>query len=139
MCRSARPQPSASTRWGNPRTSRTATTSRIGAGAWLLRWRWAIGEDDSLIFTYLHQQENNRPRCGHPLPGRPAGTVPRDAYFGLISDHVTTEDDIGTARYKHDFNSDFSIADTLRYAHYLFDYQDAMPNSAAMCRHRARP
>jgi catecholate siderophore receptor len=87
-----------------------------------------IGGDDSLVFTYLHQQENNRPDAGIPfLDGRPA-PVPRDAYFGLISDHVTTEDDIGTARYRHDFNSDFSIADTLRYAHYLFDYQDNMPN-----------
>jgi catecholate siderophore receptor len=87
-----------------------------------------MGEDDSLIVTYLHQQENNRPDAGIPfLDGRPA-PVPRDAYFGLISDHVTTEDDIGTARYKHDFNPDFSVADTLRYAHYLFDYQDTMPN-----------
>ena len=87
-----------------------------------------IGEDDSLIVTYLHQQENNRPDAGIPfLDGRPA-PVPRDAYFGLISDTVSTQDDIGTFRYKHDFNADISIADTLRAAHYLFDYQDTMPN-----------
>ena len=41
---------------------------------------------------------------------------------------MTTDDDIGTARYKHDFNSDLTIADTLRYAHYEFDYQSTMPN-----------
>ncbi len=87
-----------------------------------------IGQDDSLIVTYLHQQENNRPDSGIPfLNGRPA-PVPRDAFYGLISDTVSTQDDIGTVRYKHDFNSNFSIADTLRAAHYLFDYQDTMPN-----------
>jgi catecholate siderophore receptor len=87
-----------------------------------------IGEDDSLVMTYLHQQESNRPDDGIPfLDGRPA-PVPRDAYFGLISDHETAEDDIATARYKHDFSSNVSIADTLRFAHYLFDYQFAAPN-----------
>lgn len=87
-----------------------------------------IGEDDSLIVTYLHQQENNRPDSGIPfVDGRPA-PVPRDAYYGLISDTVSTQDDIGTIRYKHDFNSNLSLADTLRAAHYLFDYQDTMPN-----------
>ena len=87
-----------------------------------------IGENDSFVLNYLHQQESNRPDAGIPfLDGRPA-QVPRDAYFGLISDHASTEDDIGTARYKHDFNPDFSIADTLRFAHYLFDYQINMPN-----------
>src|ERR1700733_8057311 len=87
-----------------------------------------LGEDDSVTFAYLHQQENNRPDAGIPfVDGRPA-PVPRGAYFGLISDYATTEDDIGTARYKHDFSPSVSIADTLRFAHYLFDYQDTMPN-----------
>ena len=89
---------------------------------------FGLGEDDSVILAYLHQQENNRPDSGIPfVDGRPAA-VPRGAYFGLISDFATTEDDIATARYKHDFSPSVSIADTLRFAHYLFDYQDTMPN-----------
>jgi catecholate siderophore receptor len=39
-----------------------------------------------------------------------------------------TTDDIATAHYKHDFNPNLSLSDTVRYAHYEFDYQSAMPN-----------
>ena len=89
---------------------------------------FGMGKPDSLTVAYLHQQEDNRPDAGIPfLYGEPA-PVPRDAYYGLISDSATTDVDIGTARYKHDFNSNLSIADTLRYAHYSFDFQDTMPN-----------
>ena len=89
---------------------------------------FGIGEQDTLTFAYLHQQEDNVPDPGIPfLNGAPA-PVPRDAYYGLAQDRVTTHDDIGTARYKHDFNSSISIADTLRYAHYEFSYIDNLPN-----------
>ena len=89
---------------------------------------FGIGEQDTFVLAYLHQQENNVPDPGIPfVNGRPA-PVPRDAYFGLASDRVTTHDDIATARYKHDFSSTLSIADTLRYAHYEFSYMDNLPN-----------
>jgi catecholate siderophore receptor len=87
-----------------------------------------MGKPDSLTVAYLHQQENNRPDAGIPfLYGEPA-PVPRDAFYGLVSDRATSDVDIGTARYKHDFTSSLSIADTLRYAHYTFDFQDNTPN-----------
>ena len=87
-----------------------------------------IGEADSLILAFLHQQENNVPDSGVPfIDGRPAA-VPREFYYGLASDRQTTADNIGTLRFKHDFNSDLSIADTLRYARYEFNYQSNMPN-----------
>jgi catecholate siderophore receptor len=101
--------------------------------------RWGIapalalgmGGRDSLTLAYLHQQEDNRPDSGIPfLDGSPA-PVPRDAYYGLVSDRTTTDVDIGTARYKHDFTSSLSLADTLRYAHYAFDFIDTMPNYGA--------
>jgi catecholate siderophore receptor len=87
-----------------------------------------IGEDNSLVASYIHQQENNLPDSGIPfVNGRPA-PVPRDLYYGLASDFQTTNDNIATVRFKHDFNSNFSVADTLRYARYEFDYQSTMPN-----------
>ena len=101
--------------------------------------RWGIapslalgmGGDDSLTLAFLHQQENNLPDAGIPfLAGRPA-PVPRDAFYGLASDVQTTNDNIGTVRYKHDFSSNISVADTLRYAHYEFDYQSNMPSFGA--------
>jgi catecholate siderophore receptor len=89
---------------------------------------FGIGQQDSLIFSYLHQHENNVPDGGIPfLDGAPA-PVARSNDYGLVSDVNTTLDDIATARYKHDFSSDVSIANTLRYAHYEFDFQSAMPN-----------
>jgi len=89
---------------------------------------FGIGEQDSLTLTYLHQHENNVPDGGIPfIDGAPA-PVPRSNDYGLVSDVNTTLDDIATVRYKHDFSADVSIADTLRYAHYEFDFQSAMPN-----------
>jgi catecholate siderophore receptor len=89
---------------------------------------FGIGEQDTLTLAYLHQQENNVPDTGVPFfDGKPA-PVDRNSYFGLSSDSVTTHDDSATARYQHDFKSDLSIADTLRYAHYEFAYLDNLPN-----------
>jgi catecholate siderophore receptor len=87
-----------------------------------------IGDATSLTLEYLHQQENNIPDGGIPfLFGRPA-PVPRDADFGLISDRVTSFDDIGTLRLRHEFNAHVAVIDTLRYANYQFAYFDTMPN-----------
>jgi catecholate siderophore receptor len=89
---------------------------------------FGIGQRDTLTFSYLHQHENNVPDGGIPfLDGAPA-PVPRSNDYGLVSDVNTTLDDIATARYRHDFSPDVSIADTLRYAHYEFNFQSAMPN-----------
>ncbi|HTY49750.1 MAG TPA: TonB-dependent receptor, partial [Steroidobacteraceae bacterium] len=89
---------------------------------------FGIGEADTLTLALLHQQEDNVPDSGIPfVDGRPA-PVPLDSDYGLVSDRNTTQVDIATLRYKHDFSSVVSIADTLRYAHYEFDYQQAMPN-----------
>src|SRR5580692_400809 len=87
-----------------------------------------IGEDDSLVLAYLHQQENNTPDSGVPFVGGRPAPVPRDLYYGLASDRQTTDDDIGTVRFKHDFNASVSIADTFRFARYEFNYQSNMPN-----------
>jgi catecholate siderophore receptor len=89
---------------------------------------FGVGEQDTLTFTYLHQNENNVPDGGIPFVDGAPAPVARDSDYGLISDVNTAMDDIATVRYKHDFSSNLSIADTLRYAHYQFDYQSAMPN-----------
>lgn len=89
---------------------------------------FGIGQRDSLTLAYLHQQQDDNLDTGIPfLDGRPA-PVPRDAFFGLASDRGTTDDDIFTARYRHELSESVTIADTLRYARYEFDYQFAAPN-----------
>ncbi|MGH8202555.1 MAG: TonB-dependent receptor [Steroidobacteraceae bacterium] len=87
-----------------------------------------IGEQDSLVLAYLHQQENDVLDSGVPfVDGRPA-LVPRDGFFGLASDSATTDVDILTARYRHRVNDNVSLDNTARYAHYEFDYQFESPN-----------
>jgi catecholate siderophore receptor len=87
-----------------------------------------IGQATSATFSYLHQQEDDVPDTGIPfVNGRPA-SVPRGAFYGLASDRTTGDDDIVTARVRHDFNPNLSIADTFRYANYEFDYQFDAPN-----------
>lgn len=89
---------------------------------------FGIGERDSLVLAYLHQQEDNVLDTGVPfLNGRPA-PVPREAFFGLASDHATTDVDVVTARYRHEFNDSVSLENTLRYGHYAFDYRFEAPN-----------
>lgn len=88
---------------------------------------FGIGQQDSLVLAYLHQQEDDIPDTGIPfVAGRPA-PVPRNAFFGLASDSATTDVDIFTARYRHDF-SDVSLDDTLRYGRYEFAYRFESPN-----------
>jgi catecholate siderophore receptor len=89
---------------------------------------FGMGEPDSLTFTYLHQQENNVPDTGIPFVAGAPAPLARDSDFGLVSDINTSTADIVTAHYQHDFSPSLSLADTLRYAHYDFDYQSAMPN-----------
>jgi len=89
---------------------------------------FGIGEKDSLVVNYLHQQQDDVPDVGIPfVDGQPA-PVPRNAFFGLSSNRTTADDDIFTARYKHEFSDSLSIADTLRYANYDFDFRFDAPN-----------
>jgi catecholate siderophore receptor len=89
---------------------------------------FGIGGPDTLTLAYLHQQENNVPDTGIPFLNQQPAPVPRESYYGLSANTVTTHDDIATAHYKHDFSSDVVLSDTLRYAHYEFSYLDDLPN-----------
>jgi catecholate siderophore receptor len=89
---------------------------------------FGIGDQDSLVLAYLHQQEDDILDTGVPFVGGRPAPVPRDAFFGLTSDSDTTDVDILTARYRHDFSDNVSLDNTTRYAHYEFDYHSDAPN-----------
>jgi len=89
---------------------------------------FAIDEQDSLVLAYLHQQENDILDTGIPFVDGRVAPVPRDSFFGLASDSATTDVDILTARYRHDFSDSVTLNNTTRYAHYEFDYQFEAPN-----------
>jgi catecholate siderophore receptor len=90
-----------------------------------------IGGPDTFTLAYLHQQEDDIPDVGVPfvfggLPFVPP--VPRDGFYGLDSNRATTDVDIATARYVHQFSDSLSLADTLRYANYDYGYLFDAPN-----------
>lgn len=87
-----------------------------------------LGDQDSLVLAYLHQQEDDVLDTGIPFVDGRVAPVPRNAFFGLDSDSATTDVDILTARYRHDFSDSVSLNNTARYAHYEFDYQFEAPN-----------
>ncbi|WP_420384459.1 TonB-dependent receptor [Novosphingobium sp.] len=73
---------------------------------------------DTLIVSYLHQEETDVPDVGIPfINGKPA-QVPRNLDYGLASDRFRSVVNIGTGYYRHKFSSDLIFSDTLRYGDY---------------------
>ena len=89
---------------------------------------WGIGKPDTITVAYLHQEENNRPDVGIPFLGGQPAPVSRKGDYGLLDDKQTANDDIVTGRYKHDFNDNLSVSDTVRYANYQYGFFFASPN-----------
>ncbi len=89
---------------------------------------FGLGGPTTLTLSYLHLQEDNVPDVGVPFVfGRPA-PVPRNADFGLASDHANSRVDVGTAVLRHEFSPTLSLTNTFRAANYGFDYVFAAPN-----------
>ncbi|MGI4876049.1 MAG: TonB-dependent receptor [Janthinobacterium lividum] len=87
-----------------------------------------IGGPDTLTVSYLHQEENNIPDVGIPfIDGRPAD-VPRNLDYGLKSDRRTSNVDVATGRYRHEFSDAIAVSETLRYGNYGFDNRFNAPN-----------
>ncbi len=89
---------------------------------------FGIGEPITVTLAYMHLSEDDTPDVGVPFVNGAPASVHRSNDYGLKSDHAISDVDIGTVRIKHDFSSDLSIANTLRYATYEFNYQFDAPN-----------
>jgi catecholate siderophore receptor len=89
---------------------------------------FGVGEPITVTLSYLHLQENDVPDSGIPfVNGAPAPVDPSN-FYGLTSDHAISRVDIATLRIKHEFNDSITVADTLRYGAYAFNYQFDAPN-----------
>jgi catecholate siderophore receptor len=90
---------------------------------------FGIDTPDRLTLSLLHQQENNIPDYGIPfIDGAPAN-VDRSNYYGLANyDRTTTDVNIFTARYEHDFSDNVTLSDTVRAARYGFEYLLSAPH-----------
>ncbi len=79
---------------------------------------FGIDTPNTLTLSYLHQTEDGLQDTGIPfVNGRPA-PVDRSNFYGLDSDRAMANVDVGTARFRHQFNDNVSISDTLRDANY---------------------
>jgi catecholate siderophore receptor len=92
---------------------------------------FGIAGADTFTVAYLHQHENNVPDPGIPFLFGASANVPRDAYYGLATDSTSSNVDIATALYRHEFDETIAVFNTLRHAHYQFGYFDDMPNFGA--------
>jgi catecholate siderophore receptor len=57
--------------------------------------------------------------------------VPRDSFYGFSSDFLHTTADAWTGEFEHDFNSQFSVRDQVRYAQYFQSWRQIEPQPAA--------
>ncbi len=89
---------------------------------------FGVGEPTTATLAYFHLSENDVPDTGIPFVDGAPAPVKRSNFYGLASDHAISSVDIGTVRLKHEFNPDLSLANTLRYANYGFNYQFDAPN-----------
>ncbi len=89
-----------------------------------------IGGRDTLTVEYLHQEENDIPDVGIPVINGEPAQVARNLDYGLASDRFIANDNVATARFRHQFSDAVSISDTLRYADYVFSDIFNGPNFA---------
>ena len=80
-----------------------------------------------LTFAYLHLSENDVPDPGVPFVDNAPAPVAHHNFYGLASDRVSSEVNIGTILVKHDFGGAMSLSNILRYANYDFNYQFEIP------------
>jgi catecholate siderophore receptor len=86
---------------------------------------FGIGGSTTLTLNYLHQEQNDIPDYGIPFAFGSPVPVPRDTYYGLPADDRTrARVDIGTAKFKTEFNRDFWFTDTARIGNYFFDSRE---------------
>ncbi len=86
-----------------------------------------LGTPTRIIFSYLHQSENDIPDYGIPwLLGAPA-PVPRDSFYGFSSDYLNTDADVATIKIEHDFSDALSVHSQFRAADYHRDWRDTEP------------
>ncbi len=86
-----------------------------------------LGTPTRLVVSYFHQSENDVPDYGLPYFRSAPAAVPRSNFYGFDSDYLKTRVDVGTARLEHDFSSDITIRDQIRYANYVRSWRDMEP------------
>ncbi len=87
-----------------------------------------LGTPTRATFSYFHQSGDDTPDYGLPWLFNGPAPVNRSNYYGFSQGNfLRTDDNIGTVRVEHDFNSHITIRNQARYANYLRDAQITEP------------
>lgn len=75
-----------------------------------------LGKPTQLTISYLGQYEDNIPDYGHPYIFGEPPKIDRDTFFGFPKvDHERTFTNVGTVRFDHRFNEQFSLRNNTRF------------------------
>jgi catecholate siderophore receptor len=81
-----------------------------------------------MTFSILHQTADDTPDYGIPWLFNGPAPVNRSNYYGFEhGNFLRTNDDIGTLKFEHDFNSHVTLRSQTRYANYLRDARITEP------------
>jgi len=87
-----------------------------------------LGTPTRLTFSYLHLNADDTPDYGIPWLFNGPAPVNRTNYYGFKDGNfLRTYDDIGTIRVEHDFGSNITLRDQIRYANYERDVRITEP------------
>jgi catecholate siderophore receptor len=90
-----------------------------------------LGTPTRWMFSYFHQTADDIPDYGLPWLFNGPAPVNRTNYYGFADgNYLRTYDDIGTAKVEHDFNSNLSLRNQVRYANYVRDVLITEPQVA---------
>ena len=80
---------------------------------------FGLGQPTRFSVDYIHEYENDIPDYGLPYYGTGVAAVPRSNYYGFANGNfLTTQPDILTGRFEHDFGSHLTVRNTLRWGFY---------------------
>ncbi|HEY4031816.1 MAG TPA: TonB-dependent siderophore receptor [Caulobacteraceae bacterium] len=91
-----------------------------------------LGTPTRLTFSYFHQSEDDVPTQGIPWFQNAPAPVPRSNFYGFSSDFLHTTTDMWTARAEHDYGSNLTVSDQLRYGQYFHSWRQVEAQPATV-------
>ncbi len=80
---------------------------------------FGLGQPTRFTVNYLHEFEDTQPDYGLPYDGPGVATVPRANYYGFAhGNYLTTQPDVATGIFEHDFGVHLTVRNSLRWGFY---------------------
>ena len=81
---------------------------------------FGLGQPTRFTLNYLHEFEDTQPDYGLPYDGPGVAAVPRANYYGFANNrnYLTTQPDVATGIFEHDFGVHWTVRNTTRWGYY---------------------